>query len=310
MLFPLSVCILSHVCQCQSVDMYVYIWLYNMQAIIIFMIIKPANSHWLTSFYFSGNMPQRITSYFSSCSFSFEHTGPPSYLPMPEGEKKKNSLKRKEVWLRPAESLAKRPGIVPVAPETPKQLSEVACRLLPPQCLPACPSSGISIGWDVDYLLPEDANTKPNPNLGLDLRGGKCTPFPPLPSLWFDLLCGIILCNKGCRRQSLWGQCLGGMSRVGKGVNVTKRDSATGPLIHEENIWVGLSAATVAAYLKLVTLTFMQRERTSCTKFDLWAMTPYTLTEYKRCTLSLMRYTVCLCMNGKYVKGEMSLTAM
>lgn len=78
-------------------------------------------------------MPQCITSYFSSCSFTFEHTGPPSYLTVPEEKKKKKtSLKQKEVWLRPAESLAKRPGIVPVSPETPKQLSEVACRLLPP----------------------------------------------------------------------------------------------------------------------------------------------------------------------------------
>lgn len=37
------------------------------------MIIKPVNPSRLTCFYFSGNMPQYITSYLSSCSFSFEH---------------------------------------------------------------------------------------------------------------------------------------------------------------------------------------------------------------------------------------------
>ena len=89
------------------------------------------------------------------------------------------------------------------------------------------PCSRVSIGWAVDYLLAEDTNTKPNPNLGLDLGGGKHT--PPSPPL-FDIHCCIILCNKGCRRQSLWGQCLGGMSCKGKGVNVTKNDSSTGPL--------------------------------------------------------------------------------
>lgn len=149
------------------------------------MIIKPANSHWLTSFYFSGNMPQCITSYFSSCSFSFEHTGPPSYLTVPEEEKKTLSSERKCDWGL-LKASPKEPGIVPVAPETPKKLSEVACRLRPPQCLPACPSSGISIGWDVDYLFAEDANTKPNPNLGLDLRG-EMHPSPPLPLVWFGL---------------------------------------------------------------------------------------------------------------------------
>lgn len=58
---------------------------------------------------------------------------------------------------------------MPVAPATLKQLSDVACSLLL-WCLPACPHSGVSIGWAVDYLLPEDTKSKPNPNLGLDLR--------------------------------------------------------------------------------------------------------------------------------------------
>ena len=63
-----------------------------------------------------------------------------------------------------------------VAPATLKQLSDVACsllRLLLLWCLPACFRSRVSIGWAVDYLLPEDTKKKPkpNPNLGLDLRG-------------------------------------------------------------------------------------------------------------------------------------------
>lgn len=127
-----------------------------------------------------------------------------------------DSLKRKEVWLRPAESLAKGPGIVPVAPATPKQLSDVACSrrlllLLLRRCLPACLRSRVSIGWAVDYLL-----AKPNLILTLALTSvGKHTP-PPLPPPPFDIHCCIILCNKGCRRQSLWGQCLGGMSCTGR----------------------------------------------------------------------------------------------
>ncbi len=94
--------------------------------------------------------------YLSSCSFSFEHAGPPSYLTVLEG---KNSLKQKEVWLRPAESLAKRPGIVQVAPATLKQPSDVACGLLL-WCLPACPCSEVSIGWAVDYVRPEDTKNQ------------------------------------------------------------------------------------------------------------------------------------------------------
>lgn len=146
------------------------------------MIIKPANSHWLTSFYFSGNMPQCITSYFSSCSFSFEHIGPPFFLTVPE-EGKKNSLKRKEVWLRPAESLAKRTRDCAGCPGNAKAALR-SCMSSSSSTVP--PSSGISIGWDVDYLFPEDANTKPNPNLGLDLRG-ETHPSPPLPLVWFAL---------------------------------------------------------------------------------------------------------------------------
>lgn len=98
----------------------------------------------------------------------------------------KISLKRKEVGLRPAESLAKGPGIVLVAPVTLKQLSDVTCCLPPLWCLPARPRSGVSIGWAVDYLLPEDTKTKPNPNLGLDLRGE--THPSSSPTVWYSLL--------------------------------------------------------------------------------------------------------------------------
>ena len=106
---------------------------------------------------------------------------------------------------------------MPVAPATLKQLSDVACsllRLLLLWCLPACFRSRVSIGWAVDYLLPEDTKKTPNLILTLALTSvGKHTPPPPPP---FDIHCCIILCNKGCRRQSLWGQCLGGMSCTGR----------------------------------------------------------------------------------------------
>lgn len=117
-------------------------------------------------------------------------------------------------------ALPKGPGIVPVAPATLKQLSDATNSVLPLWCLPAglrtqplCRSS---------RRLPPSgghSKTKPNPNLGLDLRRENTW----LPSPMFDIHCCIILCDKGCRRQSLWGRRWVGTSRTGKGVNCTKR---------------------------------------------------------------------------------------
>lgn len=100
----------NFICSRESVNMYISGCL---MCTLTIMIIKPVNPCWLPSFYFCGNMPECITSYFSSCSFSTHWA---SLLNSAVGEK--NSLKRKEVWLRPAESLAKGPGIVLVSPAT------------------------------------------------------------------------------------------------------------------------------------------------------------------------------------------------
>lgn len=136
--------------------LYVDMWLHSIQVIII-IAIKPANLYRLTCFYFSGNMPQHITSYFNSCSFSFEHSGPPSYLTVLERKLSQAKGSVIEACWKPS---PKGPGIVPVALTTPKQLSEVTRSLLL-WCLPACPHSWISIvGWAVDYLLVEDANNQ------------------------------------------------------------------------------------------------------------------------------------------------------
>lgn len=67
----------NFICLRESVNMYIFGCLI---CIIIVTIIKPVNPYRLASFYFSGNIRHFITSYFSSCSFFFEHTGPPSYL--------------------------------------------------------------------------------------------------------------------------------------------------------------------------------------------------------------------------------------
>lgn len=136
-----------------------------------------------------------------------------SYLP---------SLKwRKIVWLRFAESFAKGPGFVPVAPATLKQLSDATNSVLPLWCLPA----GLRKRplYRLGCRLPPSrghSKTKPNLNLGLDLRRENTS----LPSPMFDIHCCIILCDKGCRRQSLWGQRWVGTSCTGKGVNCTKRE--------------------------------------------------------------------------------------
>lgn len=182
MLFQLAVSsfvCLYFICSCESVYMYVYVWLHNIKVIII-TDIKPANPYRLTPFYLSGNMPQNITSYFNSCSFSFERTGPLSYLTVLERELSQAKGSVIEVCWKPHQrtrDCAGCPG------NTKAALRSHTTLLL--WSLPACPCSTVSIGWAVDYLLAEDTNTKPNPNLGLDLRGE--THSSSSPTVWYSL---------------------------------------------------------------------------------------------------------------------------
>lgn len=68
----------------------------------------------------------------TSAPDSFEHTGTPSLFNSAEVGKKKKLPQAKGSGIEaPLKGLAKRVGIVLVALDTPKQLSEVACRPLP-----------------------------------------------------------------------------------------------------------------------------------------------------------------------------------